>query len=141
MNSLKIKKQNGQLHIFITGDLEYQMLWLYESRLEIEIEPSMTVQMHLGNVDFIDSSGIGFLLRIKNMVECSGGTLIITAVSFRARRILNKLLLNRVFTFTEEARPSGECEGADEIFTIDMETVKKALRAEQYAAAALPSVA
>lgn len=135
MNSLKIQKQNNHLRIFISGELAYQTFWSFESRMKKEIKPFTRVEIDLSDVDFIDSSGIGFILRIKNAAERKGGTFFIAAPSLKVMRILKKLLLNTVFPIIEDETYSGAWDA------IEARTMKCAVNAPHFLNAALQPVA
>jgi anti-anti-sigma factor len=139
MNNLIIQKQNNHLRIIIKGELASRMFWLFESRMKEEIEPFMSVEINLNAVEFIDSSGIGFLLSIKNAVERKGGTFFLASPSFRTMRVLNKLLLNTVFNVIDDA-PQFKDHALHENAG-NAESTTYAWNSEQFAGAALATVA
>lgn len=141
MNSLKIQKQNNHLRINIKGELAYQMFWLFEPRMKNEIEPFMNVEIHLNEVNFIDSSGVGFLLRIKNVVERKGGTFFVVSPSFKIMRVLKNLLLDTVFPVIEDTSQFINFSHPDNACEAGIVSITYAWNSEQYSEAALLPVA
>jgi len=55
------------------------------------------IVLHLGGVDFIDSSGIGLLVRLLTRIRNAGGSFAICAVSAKIREVLVVTRLDGVF--------------------------------------------
>jgi anti-sigma B factor antagonist len=55
------------------------------------------VLLHLGGVDFIDSSGVGLLVRVLTRTQNANGKLALCAVSPKIREILRVTKLNTIF--------------------------------------------
>lgn len=60
-------------------------------------EPT-TLVLDLSGVSFLDSSGIGTLVELRNVATDSGGALVLRKPSERTRRLLEITALDSVFT-------------------------------------------
>jgi anti-sigma B factor antagonist len=61
------------------------------------ISENPSIVLHLGEIEFIDSSGLGLLVRFLNRARNARGHLSVCAVSPKIRDVLNITRLNRVF--------------------------------------------
>jgi len=59
---------------------------------------SPNVVLHLGGVEFVDSSGIGLLVRLLTRMRNTGGSLAICAASPKIREVLNITRLHSILT-------------------------------------------
>jgi anti-sigma B factor antagonist len=61
-----------------------------------------TVRIDLGNVTFLDSSGISVLVQAQKRLESEGSALVLHRVSGQTRRVLDIAGLNDFFAFSDE---------------------------------------
>ena len=69
MFTYQIIRHNQMVMVQTAGDMDFFSCPDLEQRLTREVAPGSTVAFHLGNLEFIDSSGIGFLLRMNTLAE------------------------------------------------------------------------
>lgn len=60
--------------------------------------PPACLVLDLAAVDFVDSSGLGTLVELRNIAADTGGTLLLRHPSGRVRRLLELTALDAVFT-------------------------------------------
>jgi anti-anti-sigma factor len=65
-----------------------------------------TIVAVMDRVDFIDSAGLVFLLRLKKMVETSGGILLLNNPSYFVQKRLKELYLDRIFNVVRDGEYS-----------------------------------
>ena len=87
---MKYKAENRQLTITLTGELDHHAAReLMESidRLLEQVLPARTL-LDLGELSFMDSSGIAVVLRAKRRMEALAGTLVVVNIPRQASRVL-----------------------------------------------------
>lgn len=89
MNKLQFEKNNDQLIVYFSGEIDSMNTINYRNLLvgEIETGKYRIVVMDFSRVSFIDSSGIGLVLGRYNQIKGLGGTLYITGLSAVAYRL------------------------------------------------------
>jgi len=83
----------GEIDFDSQGELERTLIDLCSDQRPVELD--------LGDVSFIDSSGLAMLLSIRNLCAESGGMLIVCAPSETVRRVLELAGLSAAFTIIE----------------------------------------
>ena len=94
---MKYKAENRQLTITLTGELDHHAAReLMESidRLLEQVLPARTL-LDLGELSFMDSSGIAVVLRAKRRMEALSGTLMVVNIPRQAARVLETAGLSR----------------------------------------------
>ena len=87
---MKYKAENRQLTITLSGELDHHAAReLMESidRLLEQVLPARTL-LDLGELSFMDSSGIAVVLRAKRRMEALAGTLVVVNIPRQASRVL-----------------------------------------------------
>ncbi len=94
---MKYKAENRQLTITLSGELDHHAAReLMESidRLLEQVLPARTL-LDLGELSFMDSSGIAVVLRAKRRMEALSGTLVVVNIPRQAARVLETAGLSR----------------------------------------------
>ena len=94
---MKYKAENRQLTITLSGKLDHHAAReLMESidRLLEQVLPARTL-LDLGELSFMDSSGIAVVLRAKRRMEALSGTLMVVNIPRQAARVLETAGLGR----------------------------------------------
>ena len=94
---MKYKAENRQLTITLSGELDHHAAReLMESidRLLEQVLPARTL-LDLGELTFMDSSGIAVVLRAKRRMEALSGTLMVVNIPRQAARVLETAGLSR----------------------------------------------
>ena len=94
---MKYKAENRQLTITLSGELDHHAAReLMESidRLLEQVLPARTL-LDLGELSFMDSSGIAVVLRAKRRMEALSGTLMVENIPRQAARVLETAGLSR----------------------------------------------
>ena len=94
---MKYKAENRQLTITLSGELDHHAAReLMESidRLLEQVLPARTL-LDLGELSFMDSSGIAVVLRAKRRMEALSGTLRVVNIPRQAARVLETAGLSR----------------------------------------------
>ena len=77
------------LHVWFQGDLDSHAVRVMSVPLQASLaKRSTTVLMDLGDLSFMDSSGLSLLLRMMKFVEANGGQFLISRLSPTAKRII-----------------------------------------------------
>lgn len=90
---------DGVLHIAVNiPRLDAGSSAALKSQLKPELDPAVqSAEVELGNVQFIDSSGIGFLLGIYRKLPGDASVVILRNVQPGVQAVLELLRLHRVF--------------------------------------------
>lgn len=94
---MKYKAENRQLTITLSGELDHHAAReLMESidRLLEQVLPARTL-LDLGELSFMDSSGIAVVRRAKRRMEALSGTLMVVNIPRQAARVLETAGLSR----------------------------------------------
>ena len=86
------------LHIRLEGELDVLSIRLGSAALREALgERPQTIVLDMSEVSFIDSSGLGLLIRAKREIEERGGRLIVSRLSTAAKRFIDLARLNEWF--------------------------------------------
>ena len=94
---MKYKAENRQLTIELSGELDHHAakgLMDAISRCMEKNLPTKTI-MDMGELTFMDSSGIAVVLRAKRRMEALGGNLYVVNIPRQAARVLETAGLGR----------------------------------------------
>ena len=94
---MKYKAENRLLTITLSGELDHHAardLMEFIDRLLEQTLPAKTL-LDLGELTFMDSSGIAVVLRAKRRMEALAGTLMVVNIPRQAARVLETAGLNR----------------------------------------------
>ena len=94
---VRIKSEERTLTIWLTGELDHHgargLMEQLDRLLEREL-PAKTI-LDLGELTFMDSSGIAVILRLKRRMEALGGNLVVVNIPKQAARVLETAGLAR----------------------------------------------
>ena len=89
------------LRVTITGEVDHhrarEMMDVLDREIDMELPRRLTVD--LGDVTFMDSSGIAVLLRAHRRVGLLGGTMTVQHVPDQAGKVLRAAGLDRLMKF------------------------------------------
>ena len=94
---MRYKAENRQLTITLSGELDQHAAKGLMDSMDRCMEqnlPSRTV-LDLGELTFMDSSGIAVVLRAKRRMEALAGTLVVVNIPRQASRVLETAGLGR----------------------------------------------
>ena len=94
---MKYKAENRQLTITLSGELDHHAareLMEFIDRLLEQVLPARTL-LDLGELSFMDSSGIAVVLRAKRRMEVLSGSLAVVNIPRQAARVLETAGLSR----------------------------------------------
>ncbi len=94
------KVSDGTLHIHINMPrLDASSATELKKQVLFELDPAVRcAEVEMGNVQFIDSSGVGILLSIYRKLPQDGPQVTLRNVQSGVRAVLELLRLHRVFT-------------------------------------------
>jgi anti-sigma B factor antagonist len=95
--------EDGKL-VRITGEVDLRTSpQLRRDLLEIVADRPERLVIDLGQVSYMDSSGVGTLVEMKRMVERKGGKVILAAMQPRVRSVFEITQLDKFFTIVDDA--------------------------------------
>ena len=98
MESLQIKKQGRLLMVIFQGELTLEIVEELKSRIEeLFLDDWDILVIDLKNIDFLDSSGIGFLVATNNRVKQSNKKFYLLAPSQQVVKTLKLVNLLHFF--------------------------------------------
>ena len=91
---------SGQLAVVVTGDLDMMTVPIFVGAAQDALEQSPTprLRLDLGGVNFIDSTGISALVKIRAAAQERGGELELAASSVYVERVLTLVGLSELFS-------------------------------------------
>ena len=100
---VKIHQKNDYTVLMLKGSLDiYTSLDLKNSIDQITLKPEISLIFDLSNVDYVDSSGIGTLIKIVNQVHDANGDFYITGLKPMIEKIFKVAGLMTYFTILSE---------------------------------------
>lgn len=82
-----IRNENGQCRVIFAGYLTYQDHDTLRIMLQkLKEQNAQSVILDMEELEYIDSSGLGMYLLIREQVESSGGTLTIGPINHRVEK-------------------------------------------------------
>ena len=94
---MKYKAENRQLTIELSGELDHHAAKGLMDAIDLCMEqnlPTKTI-LDMGELTFMDSSGIAVVLRAKRRMEALGGNLYVVNIPRQAARVLETAGLGR----------------------------------------------
>jgi anti-sigma B factor antagonist len=86
---IRVERYGDCAALKLSGELDYASVGeLRRVLLEETSSPGHNVEMDMADVTFIDSMGLSLLLQAKYQVEANGGTMSLTLITDRVRRVL-----------------------------------------------------
>jgi anti-sigma B factor antagonist len=91
---------SGQVVLTVTGDVDVSTAdELRDTGLAaLDSEGCRTLVVEMGETEFLDSTGLGALVHLRNSSESSGRKLILRNPTRQAERVLSLTALDTVFT-------------------------------------------
>ena len=100
----EVTKGDGEVVVAVRGEIDVvtaPILW--ESLAEV-LPDTKRIVIDLRDTEFIDSTGLGVLIRALKRLRHHGGDLILRSPRPNARKILNVTCLDRVMTIVDGPR-------------------------------------
>ena len=99
--SLDCVMDRQQMHLQLTGEIDHRAGRLMkELELELDLNSPCILELDLGGVTFMDSSGIALVLKAHRIMALSGGKLRLVRVPPQPGRVLRCAGLDRLFSIT-----------------------------------------
>ncbi len=118
---MKVKRRNNALEIIPAGKLDILKSDGFEHELQQKITSAneKTVGINLSKIEYIDSSGLGALIKVLNAAKNAGKTMILFGAPPKIQNIFQLARLEKFFTFTSPLEfntkyPSDEDKEMDE---------------------------
>ena len=80
-------KENGTGHLKLDGDLDIVSKRLVDAYVKNILDQCNQLEIHLDNVDYMDSSGLSTLFGISHLITKSGKSLIISGANDRIKNL------------------------------------------------------
>ena len=98
MVDLPTPQDEGVCRVVASGEVDIATVGaiLDDARRCLATNPA-TVEIDLGGVTFIDSSGLGALVQVRNLANEQGAALVLVSTPHRVRRLLQVSGLDQVF--------------------------------------------
>ncbi|MBE6639047.1 MAG: STAS domain-containing protein [Ruminococcaceae bacterium] len=108
MQNADVKSEfyNGILHFRLMGEIDHHTAKAIREKMDEDIffhRPKVTVII-LGNLDFMDSSGLGLILGRYTKMKDLGGTLILQDPTAEIEKILRLAGVNRLIEIKQSDR-------------------------------------
>lgn len=83
--AIKIEKNAVRLTVYLSGEIDHHNAAVLRCETDDAVQAALvpTVRLDFGNVSFMDSSGIGFVLGRYKIIESYGGALEVVNLSSR----------------------------------------------------------
>nr|WP_106779498.1 STAS domain-containing protein [Lysinibacillus timonensis] len=97
MFSYNLKEANEKITVFLDGDLDLEATEVFEETLMNEIQQtSGPVELDFHNIDFVDSSGIGLLITLINLLKDTNRQPTIIHLNEGVKRVFELLQLEEI---------------------------------------------
>ena len=97
---------DGRIIVFAEGDIDLATATILREALDRALENSVSVVVDVGNVGFVDSSGLTALVRGHQQAQSSGGSLRLRRPSRMLCRLLEVTALDSML-LVDSGDPSG----------------------------------
>ncbi len=96
------KMEQEQMRLLLTGEIDHHRAGVLMRQLEeqLDLESPSRVELDMGGVTFMDSSGIALLLKVYRTLALNGGRLTVVRVPAQAGKVLRAAGLQRLFSIT-----------------------------------------
>lgn len=100
--SLDCVMDRQQMRLTLTGEIDHHRAGrlMKELELELDLNSPGILELDLGGVTFMDSSGIALVLKAHRIMALSGGKLRLVRVPPQPGRVLRCAGLDRLFSIT-----------------------------------------
>ena len=100
--SLDCVMDRQQMRLQLTGEIDHHRAGrlMKELELELDLNCPQILELDLGGVTFMDSSGIALVLKAHRTMALSGGKLRLVRVPPQPGRVLRCAGLDRLFSIT-----------------------------------------
>lgn len=108
--NFSFSESDGVRHVVMTGRITYSTLDLQQDPL-VQYDSniySRRVYFDLSGIDYIDSSGVSWLLSCNRRFREAGGKLVLHSLHPLVSQVLRMLKLEKVLHLAESARHAGE---------------------------------
>ena len=97
--AIDCKVEQERMELRLTGEIDHHRAGALMRELEtqLDLESPRTVELDLGGVSFMDSSGIALLLRLYRSLAFTGGKLRVVRVPAQPGQVLKAAGLGRLF--------------------------------------------
>jgi anti-sigma B factor antagonist len=100
---IKLHEKSGYYVVYLKGSLDmYTSVELKSQTDSIALKPDENIVLQLNDVSYIDSSGIGVLIKIVNAVQAQKGHVLLTGIKPMIEKIFKVAGLMNFFSFITE---------------------------------------
>lgn len=103
MEKYSIVKEKDMFVVQPEGDIACRSYSEFEKNLTDNFELGVKAVFNMEKVDFIDSQGVVFLLRMQELVEANGGCFSIYNLKHNVEKVLRRLQLEKILNVTRDA--------------------------------------
>lgn len=97
MEQMKIEQNGHELVVHLSGKLDIDFVQANRDTCLSAADGATRVLLDFSGTDYMDSSGLGFLVSIRKKMEAKGGTLILKQVPQVVRQLLTLTRLTNTF--------------------------------------------
>lgn len=97
MEQIRIHQQGHELVISLSGKLDIDFVQSHKDACLGACDGSTRVVLDFSATDYMDSSGLGFLVSMRKKMEAKGGTLVLRQVPQVVRQLLTLTRLTNTF--------------------------------------------
>ena len=100
--AIDCKVEQERMELRLTGEIDHHRAGALMRELEtqLDLESPRTVELDLGGVSFMDSSGIALLLRLHRALALTGGKLQVVQVPRQPAKVMKAAGLGRLFSIS-----------------------------------------
>jgi len=95
---IEVKTHDGTSTIKIAGRFDFRSVRQFQDALR---HPIGAWIVDLGEVEFVDSAGLGLLLLLRERVSAAGGSVVVRRLRGQAREVLMMAKFDRLFTLED----------------------------------------
>lgn len=103
MDKYSIMKEKDLFIVQPEGDIACRSYPEFEKKLVGNLKLGGKAVFNMEKVDFIDSQGVVFLIRMRELVEANGGCFSIYNLKHNVEKVLRRLQLEKVLNVTRNA--------------------------------------
>lgn len=107
---LKMETENRALTVFLRGELDHHAAGVLREEIDRAVTSgdAKTLILDFGDVQFMDSSGVGLLMGRYKLMRAKGGRLRVRKVSARLMLMLRMAGLEKLGIFEEDTHESNQ---------------------------------
>lgn len=103
MEKSTILKEKDMFVVQPEGEIACRSYPEFEKILEGSLELGLKAVFNMEKVDFIDSQGVVFLLRMRDLIDANGGCFSIYNLKYNVENVLRRLQLEKILHVTRDA--------------------------------------